>query len=765
MREVTDPEILRQLEQSESDGYHPVTDPFILQKLNSPSNAVSDKKETQKERNLLKDAAIGALAGSSAGIPLGTAYGAYKGLKEGGEKAAIDLRMPTPSEVGSALQDREFYRNAGATVGSGAALGVTKHPGVALAAGGLGAAGGDALYNIVESARNLFSGDGKEVPLINPDEIPSVFTTPLDAFKEEMLWSGGLGAAGQVARGAKNLAVSALKTATPAAEELKALAARLGVPLGAIHVSDSDAVKGFSSVLGVFPFVGSPIKKSQQTAQEAIDRGFDSLLNTLAPTATLYDIGVDLTKAATEKFKSFRRISGSLYNDFLQKAENASVKEIFPTDAIKNAAKLITDARGAEEIALEGGKKLSNLVPDFMDSFIDSLSLLPDRLSGQQVRGLQRGLQEAMSKAAADGYDVSRGTGLKKALEESLNAPQTDLLRPGEGEGIKESLKTANAFFADNIKLFQTPTGQRFGRVDRNIFKPKFQKIGSREADETFNAVFNSKSPMAMQDLRELVGPDNFKKAARKHLDMQLKDSLLDNGKSKFFNPDRLEQKLGLNTPEGKIALEEMLKGSPVGVRQLEDFVKVAKSVGEVEIPDVSRFVSRRVVLGGAKALTGSLLIGAASHSFVGSVALALAARKGSKILSDPSYLNSLTKAIDPSASDKVRNAALFRLVKQAYKSGENEEQQSAPPAPENATPVSIPEPNIPAESLSPEVQEEGASLVPAGAQEVIKAGISKLSSPEKQMRFAESVLSAFITDKEQRKKLAQDSLQKLKIA
>jgi len=280
-----------------------------------------------------------------------------------------------------------------------------------------------------------------------------------------------------------------------------------------------------------------------------------------------------------------------------------------------------------------------------------------------------------MSKASADGFDVSRGVQLKKALEADFNNPQVDLLNAQEGKELVDSLTTANKFFANNIPQFQTATTQKFGRIEKNIFKPKFFKAGSKEADEAFSAVFNSKSPQALENLRKVVGGKQFKQAVRKHLDTAVNKSVTEpasEGAARIFDPIKLEQQLGLATPEGRNVLKTMLKDTPLKISDLEDFVRVAKAVGSVEIGDVATFLKRKAVFEGLRGVAGGFAISQGVISPKG-IALVVAAREGSKILSDPAKLKSLTTALDSTLTQKAQRSAVLRLIR-TIPSGEERE-------------------------------------------------------------------------------------------
>ena len=107
-----------------------------------------------------------------------------------------------------------------------------------------------------------------------------------------------------------------------------------------------------------------------------------------------------------------------------------------------------------------------------------------------------------------------------------------------------------------------------------------------------------------------------------------------------------------------------MLKDTPLKVGDLEDFIRVAKAVGSVEIPDVSTFIARRAILGGGKAVAGTFLAGLGLTNPLKTIAIIATARKGLRVLSDPAKLKSLTTALDSTATQKAQRAAVLRLIR-----------------------------------------------------------------------------------------------------
>ena len=392
----------------------------------------------------------------------------------------------TPTLTQQTGLERSAFEAAGATAGG--VIAAPAGPATALGGAALGAGAGSAAFDAADTAARMLEGSApRNEDILDPSK------RALQATKDELLFTGGAMTLIPLVRVLKpligvkpdeSIVGKVLGVTTPEAKRIADLAHTQNIPLGAIQTTERKTVKGFSRVLGIFPFVGTPIKESNKAVGRAIGDRFDDVLNTLAPNATAAELGVDLTKAAKTKFGKFRTVSGSLYERFFNLADNASVKEIIPTKEIRVAANKIAEDAASGSITLGTGKTLGTPVDEKITEFLGQIADLPERLTVRQARELQRTLGEVASEMAKDGRDLGRVVKVKKALEVDLNSPLVDQLAPEEGKRIVDSLATANSFYAENIKKFQTPTARRFERIDKNIFKSGPFKAGTTNEDE-----------------------------------------------------------------------------------------------------------------------------------------------------------------------------------------------------------------------------------------------------------------------------------------
>jgi hypothetical protein len=526
-----------------------------------------------------------------------------------------------------------------------------------------GAAGGSLAYDAADAALRYATGAGQRGPMAAAEDPMAPTKRALSAAEEEFKWTGGAVALIPALRSIKPFL---LGVHTPAARRLQKVSEQMDIPLGASAVTERGWVKGAGKVLGVFPFVGSPAKHAAVRTEVALRTKYDKILNQLAPNATLADVGVDLTKGAVEKFGKFKAVAGELYDSFFKKASALPVPDIFPTEKAVALASKLTGKVKAGEVILKSGDPLQAPLPKALDDYIEKLMELPDNITAEQYRQLQVDLGDVMSSMKRDGFDISRAVKLKKALELDFNNPDISRLEPEAGKAVIDSLTMANEFYSRNIAVFQSPTAKRFGRVNKKMFEAGAFKPGTIYEDEAFKAIFNSKSPQAVNDLRELVGTSRFGGAVRKFIETEF-DKVI-NPKTNLFDAERFGKALGLGTEGGEQALSNMFKGSPVQMKTMEKFVEMAKRSGMVALPDTSSFIARRLTLGGFQSAVGGLTMGAGmlTNPVIGGATILLV-RHGATIISSPAKLKAMTRILDNSVPDQQRRALLLRFGKQLY--------------------------------------------------------------------------------------------------
>ena len=589
--------------------------------------------------------------------------------------------VPNPRQPSRPDWLRPGYEATGAT--AGAALGAPGGPPGMLVGGALGAMLGSGVYDLVQDIgqRTGFPHVPSNAPIPGVRERVENMAR---AGTGEFLWGGAGAAVGPFAqRGINTLTGKVLGLRTPEARRMTDLAQRQNIGVGALHVSPRKWVRGYSKVVGVFPFVGTPLREGQARVVGDINERAADLLNTLAPrAATRMDVSKELTRAAANNYKKFRGVGAALYDNFYELADNLSVREIVPTSEMKARLAGLGERAGKEAITLKSGEQWQPPKSDDLGDWLAQINELPDLITVEQARGLQRQLNEII-KAPDGAWDVSRAIEMAEAIKESIHSPDLSRLTAAEAQPVARALDVANQFWTENASVFETATALRFGRVDRNIFGKSFFKAGSLNRDEVFNAVFRSGSVDALQDLRKLVGEKPFQKAASEYLGEALRRSHLVQPEGslvdEIFSAQKFEELLKLNTRDGQKALQEMLKGSGLGLNDFNGFLEAAKTATDITIRDPSTFVARRATLGGAAGVMGGLVIGAGKVSLPKAVLLSYITRQFSKGLMSPTALRRLTRSIRDNATEQQKRMLIMRVIEAA--------QQDVPERPPHVMP------------------------------------------------------------------------------
>jgi hypothetical protein len=499
-------------------------------------------------------------------------------------------------------------------------------------------------------------------------------------------------------------------------------AKRQGFPLS-LSEGGNIIAKGYGKVIGVFPFVGNPIKSKATQAANFINKSADDTLNTFGPNVTLTKLGIDMTKASQKTYGEFRRVSSFFYDDFYKAVDAVGNTPIISTqnfkNSLKNFAKLVDD--GA--ITLKTGGKLKDPRKDILYNYAKNGGKgLPDYINATQYKSLIDQIKYYSRLAQkSEPFNLKVLTGMKSALETDLrlltkqsyqdnllknvyplSKSKKNILDPNLLSDVATKLKFADKVYAQGLegsiinglkksgvikktddivpivgkKAFEQPVASSFKKVDKNIFKSGFEVPGSINADELASALLkkNAVSPQLLSDLRTLVGEKQFNRFVRARLQKGFDDSLVKAGEDKvglIFNPYKFEQNLGLNTKAGRDLLDTMLKNTAtekgvqkLTMQQLDDFFAIAKNHAGLTVPDVGSFLQRRAILGGTKAILGGLALGATTFTnpVLGS-SLIFMGRRTSSLLSNPKQLDTIMKVLDPNSTANQMKVASLKLM------------------------------------------------------------------------------------------------------
>jgi len=560
------------------------------------------------------------------------------------------------------------------------------------------------------------------------------------------------------------------------------LAETYGVPMGIIQATDSKFWKGYSNVIGVFPYVGTPFKRSGEATNEAIRQYMKNMNNNFAPLQTLSSMGMDFNKMLGEGYKDTRVIQEILYDDFGEYAKKLAGKKVINVNRTKDLAKQYFDEFVGSRPQQENYSEFSSpgdSAKKAFGQFYNTLANTKGDITIEQAKTLQSMFSEFQTnfktefKGTIPREQAANITKLGLMFDKELNT-LTNL----EGDVDKvifdtaiRKLTTANDYFAMTSPMYKGGVADNFKQVNANIFGPGPDlDRGVMYPGEIMEIVVGraKKDPVVMEHLLDLSRPtraqmEAYRKAGFKagvpveNISVMVRDMdadsptfgkmisekqtivsvdpaagrqkvmryLMDDAMEKsivglpasrtsneflsqsavdtfeiqqkgfiktankagnpeaaafqdvVLDPALFAKNLGLNTTQGRQVLEEVLQGTGVKLKDIDNFIKVADKAGSFTIRDASDFVARRVTLSGFK---GAFLFGGAQAGLgllaPSTLMIPLMLRYGSSILTDPQVLKAMTSRLEDKGFDVAKRKILMDWAARHLPTEEEVEQE-----------------------------------------------------------------------------------------
>jgi hypothetical protein len=402
-----------------------------------------------------------------------------------------------------------------------------------------GAAGSGSTFAAYEALTNAVRAL-KDIP--DPENHPNRDVQQLYHMKNNLIWTAGAGALGPAAKILQKGLSKAFGVANKTSEDLFWKAAQEGLPIGIAQAAQPKWwVKGYGSVIGVFPFVGTPFRVQKGKLSWLMDQKVVNTLNELGPVALMRELGLLTTEHAQKRFNAYARMNSVLYDNFYKQAIALDAKIVdgfIPTEKIRSMSQAFREKLKQEKRVLTTGEEIGGKPVGEFEEMLYKFADEGEYWTAGQFRGAQKDFnriwREYESKAAIGKDDpiAAHAFEFKKALEHALNS--TDGWRTAGlskqdiamMQSVKNSLTDANSHFATFADVFQSPVAKHITLVDENIFTAGALKnagwvYDDQIAHNLFKAFLNGevRSSRALKDLRTLVGPAVFKKYGRKYME------------------------------------------------------------------------------------------------------------------------------------------------------------------------------------------------------------------------------------------------------
>lgn len=600
----------------------------------------------------------------------------------------------TPGQVASSFVPRniEDFRPSALMAGGtgGAAIGAPLGPVGAAAGGALGSMAAQGLFDFGAEI-------GRRTGVVGPEGLlqdsPNVGLSgnPTQRMLNEGAFDAAFPGAGSAIRGLRTAGKRRLAKVGESGRLVDRYAQEMGIPIGIESVTERGSLRKFRDIIGKFPFLGTYFQRSDKAVAGALRGQRDALLSEFSPVArTVAETGSDMGTAAVRRTKAINRFFRREYTDLLTRAEGAG--SAVPTDRIKQVStelveEWIASLPQKEKLVATGllnelgdpievlkrvpiksrlNPKVLKLAED-LQNITDTITPTQYKRMAKEVNGL---IDEFRDNKTIGGQALT----IKYAMEQDLSNLLGD-------PAFREELKALDGKFSQFQRLVNSATGRKLGRAVPQIFEIGFGSP-SKNVDELFQLSFNTHSPQAMREMRQLVGQVPFRRAVRRHIENVFTESVERTKDGQFLNLGVLRQKLGLGRP-GSVERETLREafrqqGAKVSLEDLDKWFAVAEahfSLGQI---NMSQFLGRRLVLGGPKALIrgvvpGAVIVGGgAGGAGVGSTPLGLAiglgavyaVRNFAKFLSEPAALKASLRMFDDTKSLTTREAALRRMIR-----------------------------------------------------------------------------------------------------
>ena len=333
-----------------------------------------------------------------------------------------------------------------------------------------------------------------------------------------------------------------------------------------------------------------------------------------------------------------------------------------------------------------------------------------------QARYFKNALEEGLNDIKEWRLPVGQGGLPDPALEQQMKFVKTSLLRANEVFGfgannyttplakafelvdqnmfIAGALPKSGFMYSDQLSkyIFDTFKSGNPSRealkdlskiVTRNYKNPELDPINVQTRAYLSEIYDSSSVPVAYNPKTGAVLQGRQDINSKIGLESSL-DAALDTAQSGFnpeyitvnvFDPSKFRAKLGLNSNNGTEFMKEIWaqtmaangkklskEGGEAAVKNLNDLLRIAEVGFATKLADTSSFVARRAALAGFSGIGGAFLATSTGIGPLGGLAIALLAKKNSKILSSPENLNWMVKVMDDTLDQKVRRSNWIKL-------------------------------------------------------------------------------------------------------
>jgi len=509
--------------------------------------------------------------------------------------------------------------------------------------GVFGDVAGRAVFDITNF---ILSGD--------PDMLKFLNSVDADT-KEAMFYEAlGLGLPQLIGAGFRKL--TDLKD--PIVQQAYRAAERLGIQFNFGQIAK---YSGMQRALSPLPYIGGKVRKTIATQVGTINEKFQKLVELYAPISTFTKGGRDIFARVDKRFNTMNKLMGRLWNKAYDAHAMLLDKNVFRADDLNKFFTNLVDGKVLRQFKnLPTNEKgiIESYETIVKSGFFENAGL--SRVEGKGLKDLVETIRRYQIEVQKNGNKVSYETirnfnddisGLFKDLTEGdkvfkdsfsrllsqFRGANDDILLNIEKNLIKKGISdnllpdilrahdNANTFTAALKSLYEGPTGNIFGKYEKNLFQPGFI-TSKKPRDQILGDLLKIKSPEMLNELQTILGKEQFKVYINEYLSTAFAKSVADTSKDILgrsrqldFDPQLLNKNLGFDIRGKSEFTDELFKIAGVNKQQIKDLITSGAFIEGIKIGNPSAFLQRRFQLTGAQNLIGGIF--AAGGAYKGGTA------------------------------------------------------------------------------------------------------------------------------------------------
>lgn len=518
------------------------------------------------------------------------------------------------------------------------------------------------------------------------------------------------------------------------AQELAGAMRRAGVQPALQDISTTQLVREGRTVLGSFPLLSKPFRRRQADVAQAFDSSLSRYIESVSPDVSMIrkianEQGPEAASAFQEAlsegalesiekgFSAIRRERDGLY------AELSRVQAEVEKQAAKEGRSLAVPSTESQAALGKAATRVANDTAYTADGAIGEVGQYGDvvefindiadrRLRGKmtfnELRSLKKRISRQINASKDDPDAVEILVGLKDGVEKDLlSAASVD-------PRMLAAYRNATSYSEQYLTLLQQASVKRVNRFVRGSGRQSIQTVttefgdqirknaGTSDVSSLVDELSKTKSPAEIRQffdvLRKGVGEKEASNVIRRSLGKKVDDAVRAAFKESAevagdpsYKPGVLLRKLNLDDPNDPRynATIAMFKASGLDTGEVLNLSRTLDAIFSVKNPNISQFVQRRGILGGARSIitgvTGGMIgagaaSGPASAGLVPAAAFLILGRSYGKWMTDPRRARLVMRAADLQAPEQARARAIVSLLtdRELWSSSDREESQTS---------------------------------------------------------------------------------------